>query len=183
MAYLDKITTRYARAIFEFLKTAEKNRTVIQELQAFSKIVASSHELQQVLTSVVCSESERRGVVEDLAVKLGLSADTKRVLLILAEQGRLTHLEQIAERLNQLVLEAGNTVPLSVTAALELSAEDKKKIEAKFQKVLGKQVEATYAVNPELLGGLKVTAGGRTFDGSLSGWLQGLEEKLVGGSL
>lgn len=183
MPHLDKISTRYAKAIYDFLKTEAKVRPVVKDLITVTKTVEGNPDLKRVMTTELFSAEQRRGIVEDLASKFGFGADTKRVLLLLSVQGRLSHTGQIAERLNQLVLEASGVIPLGVTAALELSDDDKKKIEAKFKKILGKEVEATYHLNPELFGGLKVSAGGRTFDGSLSGWLSSLEEKLIGGSL
>ena len=183
MAHLDKISTRYAKAIYEYLKSEAKVRPVVAALRGLAQAVMENATLKNVLATELFSPSQRRGVIEDLCSKMAFDENTKRVLLVLSEQGRLTHLSQIAERLNQLVLESANTVPLTVTAALELAEDDKKKIENKFKKILGKEVEASYQINPELFGGLKVTAGGRTFDGSLSGWLSKLEEKLIGGRI
>lgn len=183
MAHLDKISTRYARAIYEFLKTEAKARPVIDALKTLGATIEENENLEKALTTELFTEEQRKGVIEDLVTTLKANDDTRRILLVLSEQGRLTHVNQIAERLNQLLLEAAGAMPLSVTAALDLEDADKKKIEEKFKKILGKNVEATYHLNPELYGGLKVTAGGRTFDGSLSGWLASLEEKLIGGSL
>lgn len=180
MAHLDKISTRYAKAFYEFLNSPSQVRLAANDLKAFATVVNANEQLQQVLTTEIYSEKERRGVIEDLASKLEIKDGSKKILLLLSSQKRLTHIESIAERLIQLVLEANDIVQLSVSAAANLNDDEKKKIETKFQKILGKQVEATYLINPELLGGLKVTAGGRTFDGSLNGWLRGLEEKLIG---
>jgi len=78
-------------------------------------------------------------------------------------------------------LESGNVVSLSVETATSLETDEKKKIEDRFTKILGKKVEASYKVDPALLGGLRVTAAGRTYDGSLTGWLSSFEESLITG--
>lgn len=180
MAHLDKISNRYAKAFYDYLHSPSQVRAVAGELKAFASFMESSEELRQVLTTGIHSEKSRRGVIEDLVEKAGMHEHGKKILLLLSAQQRLTHVRAIAERLIQLVLEASEIVPLSVIAATELNDTEKKKIENRFESILGKQVEASYSVNPELLGGLKVTAGGRTFDGSLNGWLRGIEEKLIG---
>ena len=150
MAYLDKISTRYAKAFYDFLKSPSQVRTTVKELSAFASVVNGSPELQQVLTTEIYLEKDRRGVIEDVAAKLGLQEPSKKILLVLSQQRRLTHIEAIAERMTQLVLEASDVVQLTVTAAADLADDQKKKIEAKFENILGKQVEATYAVNPSL---------------------------------
>lgn len=183
MAHQDKVASRYARAVYDVLKTPEKIRGAAQELLMFSSTMKSSEQLTQVLTSEVFSDEQRCGVVEDIAEKLKCSDATKRILYVLSEAKRLDCTGAIASKLHTLVLEAASVVPLSVSLATEITDAEKKDIEKKFSKILGKEVEASYYINPELLGGLKVTAGGRTFDGSLSGWLQQMEEKIIGGSL
>jgi F0F1-type ATP synthase delta subunit len=64
-----------------------------------------------------------------------------------------------------------------------LSNEEKKVLEGRFAKVLNSPVSASYLVTPALVGGLKVTANGKTYDGTLSGWLNQVEEVLVGGNI
>lgn len=94
---------------------------------------------------------------------------------------RLGLLASVAERLQLILLESTNVMPLIVETATTLEADEKKKIEEKFQTLLGKKVEATYIVVPSLIGGLKATAGGRTYDGSLVGWLNSFEDSLISG--
>ncbi len=177
-----KIAIRYAKAVFDSIKGDSKIKTIISELKTFGQMLDSNSELQALANSQAFSESDRRGVVEDLAKKLGLSETTLRVLLVLSEMKRLSSVTEITERLNVLSLNASSVVPMRVESSNTLEEGDRGKIENKFSQILGKKVEATYHVDPGLLGGLKVTAGSRTFDGSLEGWLVELEERLIGGS-
>jgi F-type H+-transporting ATPase subunit delta len=174
-----KVASQYAKAFLDALKENEKVRTAIRELRAFSEAVESHPELRHVLTTDLFSDEDRRGVVEDIARRLAVSADTTKLLLVLSAAKRLKWVEGIAHRLNILLLNSVSIVPLDVTASSELVDEEKQKVEQKFEKVLGKKVEATYTVDPNLLGGLKVSAAGRTFDGSISGWLTDIHESLM----
>jgi F0F1-type ATP synthase delta subunit len=72
---------------------------------------------------------------------------------------------------------------VDVASSHGLSADEKKSIETRFSKILGNPVEATYLVDPKLVGGVKVTAAGKTYDGTISGWLGQFEEILVGGNV
>lgn len=181
MARLDKVASRYAKAIFDSEKSTGQSgmRELIEQLSKFSHVIESSKDLQYVLETEVFSAEKKRGVVEDLVSKLQLSTKAKQVLIVLLQMHRLGSLPAILERLNTLVLEAADIIPMQVETATSLSVEQKEQIEARFAKILGKKVQARYVSDPSLIGGLKVTAEGRTFDGSLLGWLNAFGQHLT----
>jgi F-type H+-transporting ATPase subunit delta len=183
MAKVDRATLRYAKAAFDFLGDAKKAGEVSAELKVFAKALSENPELQIALTNEAFSTSDRVLVVKDVAQKQGLSENAIRVLAVLAENRRILITESVAERVHQLALEAAEIASLEVESSEELKADDRKKVEDQFAKILGKKVEAKYSLDPTLLGGLRVTAAGRTYDGTLSGWLEKMEEKLMGGHL
>lgn len=178
MARLDKVASRYAKAIF-LSEKGKDLRGMIDELSGFAKVVEGNKDLSHVLGTELFPVEKKREIVEDLSAKLKVSQKAKQVLIVLAEMRRLGSLSAIAERLHRLTLEAASIIPLHVETATDLSKDQKEKIEARFAKILGKKVEANYVSDPTLIGGLKVTAEGRTFDGSVSGWLNTFGEQLV----
>jgi F-type H+-transporting ATPase subunit delta len=181
MARLDKVAGRYAKAIFGYLKSEPKVKVVQSELEAFAHLVDRQPELKRIFYSRLFSHTDRSAVIDDLCGRLKLSDDTRRTLRVISEMKRLESLKSIADKLGGLLLEAAQTVPLQVEAVSELGNDEKKKLEQKFSKILGKKIEAKYRIDPSLIGGVRVTAGGRTYDGSVSGWLSNFEERLVGG--
>ena len=179
MAHIGKVAGSYAKGVFDFLGSPDKVGAVAQELTTIAEVIDSHDELGRVLSTSVFAASERAGVVEDLVKKLKLSDATRRIAMVLAEANRVGYLKPIVERLHRLVQEAAQVVPLEVTSAVALESAEKKKVEQKFKTLLGMSVEASYAVDPDLIGGLRVTAQGRTYDGSLLGQLRSMEEKLT----
>jgi F-type H+-transporting ATPase subunit delta len=183
MAKLDKVALRYSRAVFDFIKDPKEVAEATEELKALAKIIQGHSELSMVLTSSVFTTEQREGILKDLGAKMKLSKTTLRILTIVSSQGRMGLLGSIADQLNLIALEAAGSVAIVVQAASDLEKDEKKKIEKRFEKLLGKTVQASYEVDPALIGGIKVTAHGRTYDGSLAGWLSTFEEQLVGGSI
>ena len=181
MAVHGKVAGSYARAIIDYLGDADKARTVADELSALGEVIESHAELSRVLTTGVFTEKQRREVLEEIMKKLKSGEDTKRMALVVSQQMRLRALSAIGERMHRLLQDHANVVPLHVESASALDAAEKKKVEQKFRSLLGKTVEASYAVDPNLIGGLRVTAAGKTYDGSLVGQLRAIEERLVGG--
>jgi len=183
MAKLNKAAPRYAKAIFDSLKDDAKIRAVLKELESFSHLVKQNAELERVFGTEMTHQDQRRTIIEDLTAKMGLSDLAKRILLVISEAKRLEALPAIVDKLRLMLLESANVVPVQITAATALNSEEMQKIEQRFNKILGKKVEASYVVDSGLIGGLRVTAGSRTFDGSLAGWLATFEEQLVGGAI
>jgi F-type H+-transporting ATPase subunit delta len=182
-----KVSSRYARAIFDQYadgtKGAAKVKKIGEELLHFAKMIESNDDLKLALLTDLFTEEARTAIVDDLAGKLKLTAETKRILEIVSESKRVRLLSSIAERLHHLLMESADVVAMHVQSAAELGEDARKKVESRFKKVFGKDVEASYEVQPSLMGGLRVTAIGRTYDGSLAGWFEAMEEKLVGGRI
>lgn len=181
MATPVKVASRYAKALFDDLKGKSHANSVLAELERFAKVVTEHKELRLLIASPGFSEAEKTAVVSDITAKMVLSKEAGQILRGLSHMRRLDQLAGILQRLRIKLLESGGVQPIQVSVATAFSEDDRKSIEAKFEKLLGKKVEATYEANSHLVGGLRVVAGGRTYDGSLAGWLDSLQESLVEG--
>lgn len=182
-AKFDKVALRYGKAAYDFLGNPQKGLSVSSEMDAFAKVLEENTELRAALTNEAFPTPERLEVLKDVSKKLGLSEEATKVLCVLTENRRILSAAGVARRIHLMCLEAADVAALDVESPEALSDSDKKKIEEKFSKILGKKVEAQYRTDKNLLGGLRVTAGGRTYNGTLSGWLDKMEEKLMGGYL
>ena len=183
MATLGKVANRYAKALFDELQGQKTASKTLAELSRFASVIKEHKELSMLIQSPGFSEGEKTGVIEDLVAKLKLSTQASQILISLARMGRIDQLPGIVTRLRVKLLTSEGIQPIHVVTADTLSAEDKKAIEEKFSKVLGGKVEASYDANPTLVGGLKVMAGGRTYDGTIAGWLDEMQERLVEGDI
>lgn len=182
MARQDKAAFRYAKAAFDYLDSGKKAKSLAEELRALAGVIRANEQLTQVLESEAFSSEQRRPILEDLAKKLKLSADALKVALVISGARRLGALGAIAQKLHELVLVSEDIVPLAVQSPTELSEAEKEKVEKRFASLLGKKVEATYEVDASLLGGLRVSAAGRSYNGTLAGWLSAFQESLVEGT-
>ena len=123
--------------------------------------------------------SDLRGQVAALAVAaaqklIGEALDAKKQRALIDEffagvkAGKVTVLEG-AE-----VSGAGAVV----TSALPLTQEEQETVEKQLVKALGGKGEVTFRVDPNILGGLVVRVGDKVLDGSLSGQLGALRQRL-----
>ena len=101
----------------------------------------------------------------------------KRVVLSLQEYLRLSNrLKRLAARARKKPL--FKTDEAVIESAVALTANQRKKLEKMLAEKLGKKMKVSFKVNPQLLGGLKITVGSLVIDRSLRGKLLALKENL-----
>lgn len=180
---MGKIASVYARAILSTTKSNDEAKALAKELKEVADLIDGHQQLKLVLTSNAYSWQFREAILNDLFAKAKCSDLAVRSVKTISESKRLNVLSQIAAKLSELLLTRENIIPISIVSSSGLGGEEKKQIETRFSKILGQAVEASYTVKPNLIGGVQVTASGKTYDGTISGWLNRFEEILVGGNV
>lgn len=179
MARSGKVSSSYARAFFDSVADAKAARKLALQLEGFARLVMGHKELKLVLCGGFFSEAQRRAVTEDLCDLVKADAFTRRALLVMSQAGSLREAGAVADKLRTMALAAEKTAPIVVESAVDLDEGERTKVATRFEKVLAQKVEARFVVVPSLLGGVRVRAMGRTYDGSLKGQLERLGDQLV----
>ncbi len=126
-----------------------------------------------------------------------LSADEKKSLLAtalgdiqpqvavfvrtLVNDRELNKLDTIAEEFETLVVRRSQYVLAHVRSAVALTEEERATLEQTLSKRFGGSLDAEYEVDPTLIGGVVVRVGDEVIDGSLSGKLSALRDRLHAG--
>jgi len=66
-----------------------------------------------------------------------------------------------------------------ITSALPLTGEEKESVKKDVLSKIGNQATVTFRVDPTILGGLVIRAGGKVLDASVAGQLEGMRQKLA----
>jgi F-type H+-transporting ATPase subunit delta len=121
-------------------------------------------------------------LVELIAGVTGASGNeqAKNFLQLLAANGRVDLLPEIAEQFELLRAEKENTVDVELVSAVALSAEQQQKFQAALTNRLKRTVRLHLAIDPTLLGGAVVKAGDFVIDGSLKGRVERLGTTIAG---
>lgn len=181
MAKLNRVATLYAKAFLAALKGGKDLDTVIEEMKQFAELLHESADLRTALVSPMLSQEQRASLLKEVLTKLKANRATMQVLAVIAEKRRLDALEGIVQTLEDLKLQGEDVVPIYVHSGLALEAGSRTKLETKFESVLKKKVKANYSVDPSLIAGVQVTANGKSYEGSMAGWLARLNEEFSGG--
>ena len=103
----------------------------------------------------------------------------KNFLNVLAENGRLNVLAEIAELYEQHRAEAEKTVEAEVTSAFPLSDAQKQQLIDALKNRLGRDVSLVTKTDENIIGGAIVRAGDLVIDGSVSSQLEKLGNSLM----
>jgi F-type H+-transporting ATPase subunit delta len=104
----------------------------------------------------------------------------KRLVQLLVERDRVPLLHAITEAYAQAWNEVLGVVEAAAVSAVELDAPQKQALSEALEKATGKGVELNTRVDASVLGGLRVSLGGRTFDGTVQAQLAALRRRLSG---
>jgi F-type H+-transporting ATPase subunit delta len=178
MSY-DSIARRWAHAIFEIGKETGSVTRLEADIAAFAQTYAGNDELRAVVDSPLVPESQREGVLVDVATKMGLSETARSTLRLLSQKRRLVTLPTIARQLARLVDEDQNVVRAEVQSAGPLSEDYLAKLRAELEKGTGKKVVITHRQDAALIGGVVTKIGDRVIDGSVRARLAGFRESLL----
>ncbi|MGZ4358371.1 MAG: ATP synthase F1 subunit delta [Gaiellaceae bacterium] len=171
---------RYAQALHEAASEQGRLDEVRAELASFIEIVRELPELRALMVEPELSPTKRVALLRDV---LGESEQLLRnFVMLLAENGRLAELEEIASELEGLVADAERRLRVVLTTAQELTDGEAEGIIARIGKAAGRPVEATRRVDPSLIGGLVLHAGSLRLDASVRGRLERLRLELAHGS-
>lgn len=169
---------RYARALLEVALAGGNPGQLRTELQQASELLGSSAELMRALTHPALGAERRQRLVHALFGGRG-SELLNRLLGVLAEKDRIVLLPTVAAAFARVWNEHQGVVSADAVSALPLDEAQLGALGAALRQATGGAVELRARVDPGVLGGLVVTMGGRTYDGSVRAQLAQLRVRLV----
>ena len=166
----------YARAAFE---TAHSHAALAgwAEKLAFAAEVAADSRVLALFGNPRLGSDQ----LASLFLPHGEKTDTDygRFISLLAENGRLPVLPEIAALFEQLKLESERTLKVRLRTATRVDAAELEKISTALKRRFNRDIELSQSIDPKMLGGAIIDAGEIVIDGSVRGRLARLEQALV----
>jgi F-type H+-transporting ATPase subunit delta len=163
--------------LFGAAKDAGRLAEIREALSDFAGAIAQSPELRAVLRNPQLETGVKAEIVADIAGEDDRLF--KNFLLVVVEKGRAGEIEEIAREFERLMAREERRLTVEFTTARELSDEEAQAIVAQIEQAVGRKVEATRSVDPDLVGGIVLQAGSRRADASVRGRLERLRQELV----
>jgi len=176
-----EIARRYARAVFGLGDSPAARAKLAADVATLAEEITASDELRAVLFTPIHPRAERKGVVHELAVKLGLSAEVRAVAEILVDENRTQLLPDVGAEIRRMVESEAGRVEARVTSARPLDAAAQDALKAALSRRVGSEVVLALEVDPTLIGGVVARVGDLLFDGSIRTQLENLGANLKKG--
>jgi len=168
------IARPYARAAFAVARD-DGQAAQWSEALAFAARVAVDPEVKGLLVHPALTSEGALALLapEDAGDKFAT------FISLLADNGRLGVLAEIAGMFEQLRAEDERVVLATVTSATELPEAEVEQIRSALARRFGREVQLQTAVDEGLIGGAVIAAGDVVIDGSLKGKLERLQSALA----
>ena len=175
----DRLTVArpYARAAFAQAQAAGRLGSWSGALDR-AAVAVGDERVRALFGSPKITSQQLAGFVADIAGS-ELDQDGRNFLALLAENGRLQFLPEVAELFRQMKDDAERIVEVAITSAAPMAGEEQAKLVAALEKRFDRKVQLQADVDPSLIGGAVVRAGDLTIDGSLKAKLVRLAHELT----
>jgi F-type H+-transporting ATPase subunit delta len=175
-AELATIARPYAEAAFGLARD-EQALPVWSEMLRFASTIVSDPRVAKALDNPRLDAAAK----ESLLLSIGgdrFNAQARNFIHVLVEADRVSLLPQIAEMFETLKNEAEATATATIESAMELSDTQVAELKAALEKRFGRKIETTVIVNPDLIGGARITVGDAVLDGSVQAKLAAMHTQL-----
>lgn len=173
------VTGTYARAFADvvFDQRLDPAKTLSQA-QSIAQSVASSKELRDVWEAPSIPAAQKRGLLDAIVARQGLSRPVRNFLAVLIDHRRIAFLQPIVKQFEQELNQRLGFTEAEISSARELGESERHALEAQVERVTGRKVRARYVQDPSLLGGAIVKVGSTIYDGSVRGQLERIREAI-----
>ena len=164
------VANRYVEALADVMLEPGSGATpefVLAQLQTFGELLRESSDLDRVLRSPAVPPADKRALLTAISSRAGLSELMRNFLCVVVDHRRIAHFNLLLQGFEAWLDAHRNRVQVEIRVAESIDADQRNALERRFAEITGKQVRATYVVDPSLLGGSLAVVGSTLYDGSL----------------
>jgi F-type H+-transporting ATPase subunit delta len=164
MAESTTIARPYAEAVFKLADQGGSLAAWSGVLQTLAQ-VAENPDMQ----ACIANPKLTRGQLAELFLSTvkGLNDEGRNLVQVLVENGRLALLPQIREQFEILKHQREGVLEARIVSAYPIDDSQKSALVADLERKFQRRIEASVAVDPELIGGVQVQVGDQVIDGSV----------------
>ena len=171
------LARRYATAVYSLAVDRKAVERVGTSLAALVEGIEANPIVAQFFVAPIVDRYEKERILSEV---LGGRVDeiAFHTLLLLVRKHREPILRAVLEEFRSLEMAGRGVEPLTIAASHELSQRDLAALAERIEAIYGRKFEPRLVVDPELVGGLRITMGDRLIDGTVAGRLDELARAL-----
>ena len=168
---------RYAKAVLSLAIDQKTADVVNADMKLIAGTIAQSKDLSDTLQSPVVSSTVKKAILIEVFNKSNKAIFN--LIDTLVTNNRIDILQQVAVKYNQLFDESKGIELATVTTAITLTPDLKKKVLAKAKELTGKNVEVENIIDESILGGFILRIGDVQYNASVANQLSKLKREFT----
>ncbi|MBQ2184579.1 MAG: F0F1 ATP synthase subunit delta [Lachnospiraceae bacterium] len=170
--------TTYGDALFQLAVESSACVQMLEEVNELKKILADNPELAKIMKNPRFSKEEHIDILAKV-FKGKIDDNIYSFMELLTVKGRYGYLDEILDYFTIRVKEYLHIGQATVTSAIEIDSEMKKRIKDKLLSTTDyKEIEIDYKVDPSLIGGMVIRIKDRIVDNSVKTKLENITRDL-----
>jgi F-type H+-transporting ATPase subunit delta len=165
------LARRYARALIGLAKSPAQRDKFAKDLESFAEFIEHKDENDKPMSAILGADrfasADRLKLIDSVCRRLGADPTVTKFLHVVLQRDRIHGAADIARAYRRMADEVGRRVNAEITSAAPLPPDALAKIKSALEKATGKEVVATTAVDPDLIGGVVAKVGSYVVDGSV----------------
>ena len=171
--------SRYARAFADVVAQFHLDAaSVDKQLSDFLASWDGSPQLREVFQDPSVLSTQKVAVLDQMKGKLGLAPQVRNLLAVLTDHDRMGSVHEVVEEYHKELQSRLGVHQAEVITARELNDADKSSLLIHVAELAKGRVNATFKLDPSILGGVVVRIGSTVYDGSVLGRVERLKEEL-----
>jgi len=172
----ETLARRYATAIFSLAKDSDAIAEVRTDLHVVKSVLDGDEGVRKFFRSPVVDRKEKTSVIERAFG--GLHEISLHSVLLLVRKRREAIFDEIVVQYDVLEERSRGASPLRIESARELEPGELGDLVDKLARRYNTTFDVTQTVDPQLIGGVRITMGDKQIDGSVAGRLDDLARML-----
>jgi len=172
----ETLARRYATAVFQLAQESNRVPAVQRDLHAFVQALDADAGVRRFFRSPVVDRKAKESIVADAFGKFDPIA--LHTVLLLIRKRREALAEEIVAQFDRLERGARGAETLRVTSARPLPKAELDAIVRRLGQAYRTAFDVTAVVDPQLIGGVRLTMGDKAADGSVAGRLDDIARLL-----
>lgn len=176
-----KTARRYNLALYEIASEKKSVDAVVMDFRDIQRSIAGSKELSNFIATPIINLNKKTEVVNSLFS--GKVNDlTLKFLELVCKKNRINIIDDVITDFLDLVNEKRGVVTAKIKTAVDVTEKEKVALTEKLKKYTGKEITASYSVDPSIKGGFIAQIDDKIIDASITRQLELLREKFKQGS-
>lgn len=174
---MSELSANYAQVLYTLAEEEKATDALLQQLEVLDTAFKQEPDYLRLLSAPDLKKAERCQLLDD-SFRGKVHPYVLNFLKLLSEKGDAKLFGACVRQYRSIYNEAHGIVHVVATTAVDMTPEQKKKMQSKLEAVIGKTVQLECRIDSACVGGVRLDYDGKRIDGTVKNRLDAMKELL-----